>query len=696
MGLVNVKDSSTSLIKPKFGIFNPDLASYSNRGRNKTGIWRTNDVYTQQENKFWPFGQSRVQVKNQILASSPVYNSVSAEKCASTIKLSSDVFCLVYASSNTNINYQIFSIGKGFSLSDGGLIRSGQLGSITTLTESAARVSEISSSFDETSGRILLVITYGYGTGGNITGGSQIMTSRTVTKIIIGKYNSSLQTVSWAVVNNLYDLAVNTTPYNTNEIPANTPILTAVNTPITTQITTVGGTPGNTLYSTPILTPIPTIKTTPISTPGSTQLTTFLSTQIATSATTAIDTTIFTSIPTFVFPTTFIDTLIVTPATTFLPTQVLTSNDRRSTVIFTEKPDPNIPPYPTIGQTQIQTVLFTSPPTLLPTSTTTSILTEGGQTPRTTPASTSLLTSTSTGGFTPFATVGSTPVATSVNTPKLTNTTTILSTQITTSVGTLLPGDPIVQNAPPSQIYSVCEVKNIGTDKFVISTQGILRVITLTSDSAYSVGSQLSSSIVPLAGTTELLKTAWDSISSEYVELGWDSANSLSKIARYSVSGTTITAQETATLTSTKIPNSIGNIINMGARKYIWNDYDKVYQITHNGVSFTISGTPLLLGTIGTNNFNTTLIRDNNTDGFIVGYFSNETTSSYNRIVNYLYNNAVAGGTESSSFSLLSSQFSNNAPINYVDTISFEENVFLAIYEHNSILYANILILKSY
>jgi hypothetical protein len=130
--------------------------------------------------------------------------------------------------------------------------------------------------------------------------------------------------------------------------------------------------------------------------------------------------------------------------------------------------------------------------------------------------------------------------------------------------------------------------------------------------------------------------------------------------------------------------------------KYIWNDYDKVYQIAHNGVSFTISGTPLLLGTIGTNNFNTTLIRDNNTDGFIVGYFSNETTSSYNRIVNYLYNSAVAGGTESNSFSLLSSQFSNNAPINYVDTISFEENVFLAIYEHNSILYANILILKSY
>lgn len=695
MGLVNVKDSSNSLIKPKFGIFNPNLASYSNRGRNKPGIWRTKDVYEQQENKFWPFGQSRVQVKNQILASSPVYNSVSAEKCASTIKLSSDVFCLVYASSNTNINYQIFSIGKGFSLSDGGLIRSGQLGPITTLTESAARVSEISSSFDETSGRILLVITYGYGTGGNITGGSQIMTSRSVTKIIIGKYNSSLQTVSWAVVNNLYDLAVITTPYNTNEIPANTSILTPKDTPITTQITTIGGTPGNTLYSTPILTPIPTTVTTPISTPGSTQITTLLLTQSTTSATTPIDTPISTSIPTSVFPTTVIITTIFTPSSTFLPTQVLTFNNRRLTVIFTEKPDPTAPPFPTYPETQIQTTLFTSPPTLQSTLGATSTTTSAN-TPATFQTSTFPSTLANTDGFTPFATVGSTPVATFANTPKLTSITTLLSTQITTSAGTLLPGDPIVQNAAPSQIYSVCEVKNVGTNKFIISTQGILRVITLTSDSAYSLGAQLSSSIVPIGGTTELLKTAWDPISSEYVELGWDSVNSQSKLSRYSVSGTTITAQETTTVTSTQIPNSIGNIINIGERKYIWNDYDKVYQITHNGVSFTISATPLSLGTIGTNNFNTTLIRDNNTDGFIIGYFSNETTSSYNRIVNYLFNNAVAGGTESNSFSLLSSQFSNNAPINYVDAISFEENVFLAIYEHNSILYANILTLKSY
>ena len=692
MGLVNVKNSSTSLIKPKFGIFNPDLASYSNRGRNKTGIWRTNDVYEQQENKFWPFGQSRVQVKNQILASSPVYNSVSAEKCASTVKLSSDVFCLVYASSNVNINYQIFSISKGFSLSDGGLIRSQQLGSITTLVEPGARVSEISSSFDEVSGRILLSITYGYGTGGDISGGSQIMTSRSVTKIVIGKYNSSLKTVSWSVVNNLYDLAVSTTPYNTNEVPANTSILTAINTPITTKITTVGGTPANTLYSTPILTPIPTIKTTPISTPGSTQLTTFLSTQIVTSATTAVDTTIFTSIPTSVFPTTFITTNTTTPITTAQPTQILTLSGTRFTVIFTERVTGS---FPTFGQTAILTTLFTSPPTLLPTSSTTQIPTSGN-TPVTTLTPTSILTSISTGGFTPSATVGSTPVATFANTPILTNTTTLLSTQITTSVGTLLPGDPIVQNAPPSQIYSVCEVKNIGTNKFIISTQGVLRVISLTSDTTYSTGTQLTSSIVPLAGTTELLKTAWDSISNEYIELGWDSVNSLSKISRYSVSGTTIAAQDTTTLTSTQIPNSIGNIINMGQRKYIWNDYDKVYQITHNGSSFSISASPLSLGVIGTNNFNTTLIRDNTTNGFMVGYFSNETTSSYNKIVNYLYDNAVTGGTESNSFSLLSSQFSNNTAINYLDMISFEDNVFLSVYEHGSVLYANVVTLKSY
>ncbi len=692
MGLVNVKNSSTSLIKPKFGIFNPDLASYSNRGRNKTGIWRTNDVYEQQENNFWPFGQSRVQVKNQILASSPVYNSVSAEKCASTVKLSSDVFCLVYASSNTIINYQVFSIRKGFSLSDGGLIRSEQLGAITTLVEPAARVSEISSSFDEVSGRILLSITYGYGTGGDISGGSQIMTSRSVTKIIIGKYNSSLKTVSWSVVNNLYDSAVSTTPYNTNEIPANTSILTAVNTPITTQITTIGGTPAPTLYSTPILTQFSTIQTTPISTLRTTQVSTLFPTQIATFVTTSVDTTIFTSIPTSVFPTTFITTNTTTQITTAQPTQVTTSSGTRLTVIFTPRLTGSIP---TLGQTAILTTLFTSPPTLLPTSSTTQIPTSG-QTPSLTPTSTFPPTLISTSGFTPSATVGSTPVTTFASTPILTNTTTLLSTQITTSVSTLLPGDPIVPNTPPSQIYSVCEVKNIGTNKFIISTQGVLRVITLTSDTTYSLGTQLSSSIVPLAGTTELLKTAWDSISNEYVELGWDSVNSLSKISRYSVSGTTIAAQDTTTLTSTQIPNSIGNVINMGQRKYIWNDYDKVYQITHNGSSFSVSASPLSLGVIGTNNFNTTLIRDNTTNGFMVGYFSNETTSSYNKIVNYLYDNAVTGGTESNSFSLLSSQFSNNTAINYLDMISFEDNVFLSVYEHGSVLYANVVTLKSY
>ena len=691
MGLVNVKDSSTSLIKPKFGIFNPDLASYSNRGRNKTGIWRTNDVYEQLENKFWPFGQSRVQIKNQILASSPVYNSVSAEKCASTVKLSSDVFCLVYASSNTIINYQVFSIRKGFSLSDGGLIRSEQLGSITTLVEPGARVSEISSSFDEVSGRILLSITYGYGTGGDISGGNQIMTSRTVTKIAIGKYNSSLKTVSWSVVNNLYDLAVNTTPYNTNPVPSNTSILTTINTPITTQITTIGGTTASTLYSTPILTPIPTTVVTPETTGFITQATTFLPTQITTSATTAIDTTIFTSIPTSVFPTTFITTSTITQFSTLRPTGIPTGAGR-TTIITTPFLTGSVP---TITQTPILTVLFTSPPTLLPTQTTTPILTSG-QTPITTSTFSFLPTSVTTSGFTPFATVGSTPVATFASTPILTNITTLLSTQITTSVVTLLPGDPIVPNTPPSQIYSVCEVKNIGTNKFIISTQGILRVISLTSDTTYSTGTQLTSSIVPLAGTTELLKTAWDPISSEYIEIGWDSANSLSKISRYSVSDTTITAQDTTTLTSTQIPNSIGNIINIGQRKYIWNDYDKVYKITHNGVSFSVSATPLSLGVIGTNNFNTTLIRDNATNGFIVGYFSNETTSSYNKIVNYLYDNAVTGGTESNSFFLLSSQFSNNAAINYLDMISFEDNVFLSIYEHGSVLYANVVTLKSY
>lgn len=691
MGLVNIKDNSTSIIKPQFGIFNPNTVLYSKRTRNKPGIWGLKDVYSQQENQSWPFVVKKVGIKNQILTSSPVYNSVSAEKCASTVKLSSDVFCLVYASTNININYEIYSISKNLTLSEGGLISSEELGAVTTLSESSARVSEISSAFDEVSGRILVSITYGYGTGGDILGGSQTMTSKSATKIIIGKYNSGTKSISWAAINNLYDLVINTVPYNTDPTPINTPKLTAVNTPVTTSISTTITTGTLTTYSTPKLTTTTTLSKTTVSTFYFSTVTTSYPTPITTSVNTLATFEGITSLPTS------ITTKITTPS-------VITAIDTSQlTVVRTISGRPKRTLVPTtitteiftLGSTFITTSGFTSAFTTITTSTTTSVSTIGS-TPVSTLGVVSINTLVSTPSSTSIATVGSTLVSTSAQTSIQTNITTLLSTQITTSAPTQIPGDPIVSNTPPSQTYSVCEVKNIGENKFIISTHGAIRVITLTSDTTYSSSSELLSSIIPFGGVTELLKTAWDSVSSEYVELGWDSVNSLSKIARYSVSGTTVTALDTTVLSSTKIPNSIGNIINIGERKYIWNDYEKVYQVTHNGSSFNISASPLTLGTIGTSNYNTVLVKDNTIDGFILGYFSNETTQSYNKIVNYSYSNTISGGTESNNFSLLASELSNNNPVNYVDIIPFEDNVSLLIYEYSSILYANILTLKSY
>ena len=142
--------------------------------------------------------------------------------------------------------------------------------------------------------------------------------------------------------------------------------------------------------------------------------------------------------------------------------------------------------------------------------------------------------------------------------------------------------------------------------------------------------------------------------------------------------------------------SSIGNVVNIQERKYIWNDYEEMYQITHNGTSFSVSPSPLNLGTIGTDNTNTSLVKDNNIEATMMGYYSQETTSSYNKIVNYLYDNTLAGGTESNSFSILGTEFSNNVAINYIDLLPFEDNVFLLVYEHSSIVYANVLQMKSY
>lgn len=649
-GLLNVKDISSSIVKPKFGIFNPD-SSYSKRRIDKSGIWGLKDVYEQQKNQSWLFSNKNIRIKNQILSSSPVYNSVSAEKCASNIKLSNDTFCLVYASSNTQVEYKIFTIGKGLSLADGGLISSRELGSIVTLSEPAARVSEISSSFDEVSGRILLSVTYGYGIGGGIAGGSQIMTSKSAVKIIIGKYNSTSKSISWTAVDNLYDLVISTSPYNNDPVPTNTSPTTLVNTPVNTATSTSYVTSSNTFYSTPTLT--------------------------------AYATTISTAYSTLISTVIGYDS-VSTKITTTGPVQALTGSIYYG---YTR-----IRTYNGIYPTFITTLIDDRYYTTVPGDVGTFINTQGAAILGFTPG----FTSVSTSGFTYYATVGLTPVATAISTIYSTTISTPISTSYVTSVVTLGPGDPIISNAPPSQIYSVCEIKNIGENKFIISTHGYLRVVTLTSDIAYSVGTEIASSIVPTGGSTELLKTAWDSVSDEYIELAWDIVNSQSKISRYSVSGTTITQEDTSIVSSTQVSNSIGNLINIGERKYIWNDYDKVYQITHNGTTFTISASPLSLGSIGTGNYNTALVKDSSIDGFIVGYFSNETTSSYNKIVNYKYENAISGGVEENNFELLGTNLSNNSAVNYVDIVPFEDNVFLLIYEYSSALYANVLVLRTY
>jgi hypothetical protein len=644
-GLVKIKNTSSAIERVSAGILNPDN-TFTTRRNKKSGIWSMDDVYEQQKNKTWTILEKKSKIKNQIISTSPIYNSVTAEKCAATVKLTENVFCYVYASSDTVINYEVFSMGIGFSLIDeGGIITSNSLGSIVSLSESAARVSEISASFDSVSNRILACITYGYGTGGGISGGSQVMSTKSAAKIAIGKYNDSNKTISWTAVNNLYDITISSTPYNTDPVPTNTTINTPINSPINTPITTPGTTPG----TTPINTPISTPGTTPINTPINTPITT-------PAANTPAGTTL--------------QTLRNTTINTNKNTSITTSpsrNNNRSTTRQTAATT-------TIGST-IQTPITTT-----------------YSTPKGTLRATLLPTSLATINSTLQATIRATIQATLQPTLQATLQPTLQATTIVTA----LPGDTVVVDAPPSQIFSVNELEYISENKFIISTHGRVRVIDLTSDSTYTAGTQITSSIIPGNGSTEILKTAFDLNSSEYVELAWDIANSAGKISRYVISGNTVTAQDTTTLTSTQMSNSIGNVVNIGERKYIWNDYEEMYQVTHNGTSFSVSASPLNLGTIGTNNTNTSLVKDNNIEATMMGYYSEETTSSYNKIVNYLYDNTVTGGTESNSFSILGAEFSNNVAINYIDLLPFEDNVFLLVYEHNSIVYANVLQMKSY
>jgi hypothetical protein len=102
------------------------------------------------------------------------------------------------------------------------------------------------------------------------------------------------------------------------------------------------------------------------------------------------------------------------------------------------------------------------------------------------------------------------------------------------------------------------------------------------------------------------------------------------------------------------------------------------------------------LGTIGTANYNTVLVKDNNIDGYVISYFSNETTNSYNRISSFSTNQTVSGGQESSGLDLLASNISDSTAISYVDVLFLDTNIALLLYEHSSSVYGNLVEFKSY
>ena len=153
---------------------------------------------------------------------------------------------------------------------------------------------------------------------------------------------------------------------------------------------------------------------------------------------------------------------------------------------------------------------------------------------------------------------------------------------------------------------------------------------------------------------------------------------------------------DSANLPANYMDDHIGNIINIGSRKYIWNDYNTLYEVTHNGTTFNVSSSPLNLGTIGTANYNTALAKDDNIDGYAIAYFSNESTTSYNKISSFSTKQTLSGGQESSGLDLFASDISDGALINYADILFMDTNIAVLIYEHSSSVYANLVQFKSY
>ena len=236
----------------------------------------------------------------------------------------------------------------------------------------------------------------------------------------------------------------------------------------------------------------------------------------------------------------------------------------------------------------------------------------------------------------------------------------------------------------------------IGVDRYVLSALGYIRVVEIASDTTFNLGTTINNAIFSPGSATNLLKSAWDSTNSEYVEIVWSISQGTAKIVRYLVSGSTVTLGDSANLPANYMDDHIGNIINIDSRKYIWNDYNTLYEVTHNGTTFNVSSSPLNLGTIGTANYNTALAKDDNIDGYAIAYFSNESTTSYNKISSFSTKQTLSGGQESSGLDLFASDISDGALINYADILFMDTNIAVLIYEHSSSVYANLVQFKSY
>jgi len=718
-GIKNIKDFSTNILRRRDISFASGL-NFGRRNGKKDGSFKIKDVQKQFQNNNWIFGESRTFFSNLLLASAPVYNSTQKEKCASVVKLSEKTFTIIYASTDTQIDYATFEFIKNLNFTNNlvdtsGAIISVETGVITSLTESAARIAEISAKYDEDSGRIFLAYTYGYGVGGGVVGSPSTMQSYSKCDIAIGVLDTDDFTVSSWNLQNLYDELVTSESYDTTPRTQATVITTYYDNPVTT----FSGS-RNTPLNTEIITgDFPTSPQTTIAT----TINTLYGTTISTSPETFYATTVNTSVTTSVGGTTAISTSTsrstsistTNPSwTTFVKTfkKTFYKSDKFTSfgVVGSKRQNTRLTKVETDRQTSVQTAVTTGGGTYN-TGANTSVTTSTSQnttfffgTTVSTNPNTGYLTTRDTTSQTPTVTYPQTIISTSTFTSNPTTISTIYNTSNNTIVSDFFTNttinttitDPVVNNAPPSQTYSPCEVVKIGVDKYVLSALGYIGVVEIASDTTFNLGTTINNAIFSPGSATNLLKSAWDSTNSEYVEIVWSISQGTAKIVRYLVSGSTVTLGDNANLPANYMDDHIGNIINIGSRKYIWNDYNTLYEVTHNGTTFNVSSSPLNLGTIGTANYNTALAKDDNIDGYAIAYFSDESTTSYNKISSFSTKQTVSGGQESSGLDLFASDISDGALINYADILFMDTNIAVLIYEHSSSVYANLAQFKSY